>query len=163
VEGSSVWSQKEMPTILKNIFVNIEGTIISTGAVDRSYGNLITWSVFQHAIWTSFSRISGAKSFSICDNLAIVNWCGNISSQRLAITGVITILNAISKLSWTTWRILDFTATHCCITYVDSVGFWKNFSSYVEMLHNTVTPSHTAGVKLPRRAKIEGLFENNKE
>ena len=115
-----MWSQKEMPTILKNISVNIEGTIISTGAVDRSYGNLITWSVFQHAIWTSFSRISGAKSFSISDTLAIVNWCGNISSQRLAITGVITILNAISKLSW---RILDFTATHCCITYVDSVGF----------------------------------------
>ena len=108
VEGSSVWSKKEMPTILKNISVNIEGTIISTGAVDWSYGNLITWSVCQHAIWTSFSRVSGAKSFSISDALAIVNWCGNISSQRLAITGVITILNGISKLSWTTLSILVF-------------------------------------------------------
>jgi len=63
---------------------------------------------------------------------ASVDRCGNITSQRVAITGEITNFECHLGTFMITLKILDFTATHCPMIFVE-VWTCRNF--FVNLYH----------------------------
>ena len=63
---------------------------------------------------------------------ASVDRCGNITSQRVAITGEITNFECHLGTFMITLKILDFTATHCHMIFVE-VWTCRNF--FVNLYH----------------------------